>query len=164
MTAGVILSAGESSRMGTPKALLKIKGTTFLEYIKNSLLEAGASPVLIVLGHTPDLILNAVDTGSAVVLTNPDYKMGQLTSIQTAVRFLEGENADGILRCIFGVRISKIHPIEKPMIASSIPENILMGFFMRSITTAINIAPLAAPAMKDATRSPIHENTCPYID
>ena len=107
MTAGVILSAGESSRMGTPKALLQIKGMTFLEYIKNNLLKAGADPALIVLGHTPGIILDTANTDNAHVLTNPGYKMGQLTSIQTAVRYLEDKNVSGILIC----------PVDNPLVS-----------------------------------------------
>ena len=68
---------------------------------------AGADPTLIVLGHTPGLILGAVDTEGAHVLTNPDYKMGQLTSIQTAVRYLEDKNVSGILIC----------PVDNPLVS-----------------------------------------------
>ena len=51
MTAGIILAAGESRRMGTPKPLLRIKEETFLEHMIHVFHNGGAEPVIVVLGH-----------------------------------------------------------------------------------------------------------------
>ena len=74
---------------------------------------------------------------------------------------LNKKNVSEPPRFALGVKTRKRHPKEKHMIASSILAKNLKQLFIRSITIVISIAPQAAPAMKDATRSPIHENTCP---
>ena len=95
--AGVILSAGESSRMGSPKALLSYRGTTFLEHLVN-LLQGRVEPLLVVLGHGADRIRAAVRLPPQVrVLLNQDYRLGQLSSLQTAIRALEGSPVSGLL-------------------------------------------------------------------
>jgi MobA-like NTP transferase domain len=54
--AGLVLAAGESSRMGRDKALLSYRGQTFLETIVAKLREAGISRTAVVLGHHADEI------------------------------------------------------------------------------------------------------------
>ena len=56
MIAAVVLSAGESSRMGQPKALLRIDGQTFIEHIVGALKDGGIGRIIVVLGfHADDL-------------------------------------------------------------------------------------------------------------
>jgi hypothetical protein len=64
-------------------------------------------------------------------------------------------------RYVFATKNIKGNPIEKHIIARSILEKSFKQLSIRFRTFAISIAPQAAPAMKDATRRPIHENTCP---
>ena len=46
----IILAAGASRRLGQPKQLLKYRGETLLERALRAAKEAGASPVLVLLG------------------------------------------------------------------------------------------------------------------
>jgi len=95
--AAVILAAGESSRMGSPKALLAYRGTTFLEWLAGLFAEAGLEPLLVVLGHEQERIRTAVKLpDSARVLINEDYKLGQLSSLQVALRSIRGVPPSGI--------------------------------------------------------------------
>ena len=94
--AALILAAGTSSRMGTPKALLEFQGDTFLDRLIG-LFAPHCSPVLVVLGHQPDRIRAALRRVAQVrFIHNPDYPQGQLTSLQCGLRALPPE-ADGVL-------------------------------------------------------------------
>ena len=77
MIAGLILAAGESSRMGTDKATLTYRGRTFLELILHTLGEAGIEPIVIVLGHHAEDIQRKIKVEPAQVVVNPDYRSGQ---------------------------------------------------------------------------------------
>ena len=52
----IILSAGESSRMGSPKALLKIGESTFLEKIYKNLFICHFHEIIVLLGKDNDII------------------------------------------------------------------------------------------------------------
>ncbi len=87
--AGVILAAGDSRRMGQPKALLTLKGKTFLTTIINNLSEAEFNPVVVVLGNNYGVVkANLSVTDEIVLLKNPNPADGQLSSLQYAIKNL----------------------------------------------------------------------------
>lgn len=95
MTAGVILAAGASSRMGGhPKALLDYRGETFVGRLVR-VLSGVCDPVIVVLGYHAERIRPAVDP-SAMVVVNPAPERGQLSSLQTALVELP-DDADGFM-------------------------------------------------------------------
>ncbi|HEX8006671.1 MAG TPA: NTP transferase domain-containing protein, partial [Trebonia sp.] len=51
--AGILLAAGEGSRLGRPKALVELGGQTLAERGVTMLREGGADPVLVVTGAAP---------------------------------------------------------------------------------------------------------------
>jgi molybdenum cofactor cytidylyltransferase len=92
--AGLILAAGESSRMGRDKALLRYRGRTFLETILAKLREAGIERVIVVLGHHAEVIEQAIGWSVAApagvqVVVNPDYLRGQTSSLQAGLAAFE---------------------------------------------------------------------------
>ena len=100
--AGVILAAGESSRMGRDKALLPLGEHNFLAHIVEALRNQ-VSPLLIVLGHHADeieqRIREVIDPASdaIIILRNPNFQFGQLSSFQVALRHLETCPVDAAL-------------------------------------------------------------------
>jgi molybdenum cofactor cytidylyltransferase len=88
MIAGLILAAGESSRMGRDKALLPYRGRTFLETIIHTLREAGIERVAVVLGHHAEEIRRAANLEGVETVVNPDYQRGQTSSLQAGLRAL----------------------------------------------------------------------------
>jgi len=85
--AGIILAAGESTRMGSPKPLLKSGDKTFLEIAVETLKDQ-VSPLLAVLGHEAEAIQTAHPSLSVTFITNPAYREGQITSLQFGIRHL----------------------------------------------------------------------------
>jgi molybdenum cofactor cytidylyltransferase len=116
--AGVILAAGESRRMGSPKALLPYRGATFLEHLAG-LLHGRVSPLLAVLGHEADRIRAGVQLPpEARILLNPDYRLGQLSSLHVAIRALEGAGVAGLLMA----------PVDHPCVTGEIIDRLLVVF------------------------------------
>ena len=87
-TAGIILAAGTSTRMGRPKPLLTWRGEPFIRQVAHTALEAGLSPVVIVAGEHTAEIRKAVTDLRVMVIHNPDWEAGQSTSVRCGLRAL----------------------------------------------------------------------------
>ena len=120
MIAAVVLSAGESSRMGQPKALLPIDGQTFIERIVGALKQTSIARVIVILGYDADEMKQRVGHLPIEILVNPDYKLGQLSSLQVAVRHLEKTaDCDGML----------VHLVDHPYIDSGLVATMIERFY-----------------------------------
>jgi molybdenum cofactor cytidylyltransferase len=93
--AGIILAAGASSRMGTPKALLDYRGETFCNRLIR-VLGMVCDPVIVSLGYHAEEIRAAAAHGNARFVVNPDPSRGQLSSLKTALAEVPDE-AEGFL-------------------------------------------------------------------
>ena len=120
MIAAVVLSAGESSRMGRPKALLPIEGETFIGRIVASLKQTQVGKIVVVLGHNSDLLAAAIRPLAVEILINPNYQLGQLSSLQVAVRnLLPDADCDGML----------VHLVDHPYIDASLVDRMIQQFY-----------------------------------
>ena len=120
MISAVILSAGESSRMGRPKALLPIDGQTFIEKIVGALKGAQIGNVIVILGHNAEEMRRRIEHLPVEFLVNPDYKLGQLSSLQVAVRHLENTaDCDGML----------VHLVDHPYIDAKLVKVMIERFY-----------------------------------
>ncbi len=97
MIAGLILAAGESTRMGTDKALLPYRGRTFLETIVQALRDAGLERIAVVLGHHAEEIRAAANLEGVEVVVNEDYSRGQTSSLQAGLRKLASPEVEAVL-------------------------------------------------------------------
>ncbi len=100
MIAGLILAAGESSRMGRDKALLIYHGRTFLDTLIQNLRGAGIENVAVVLGHHAEEIQRAVNLANVRVAVNHDYRRGQTSSLQTGLAALEEPSLEAVILCL----------------------------------------------------------------
>jgi len=116
--AGIILAAGASSRMGTPKALLDYRGETFVARLVR-VLGACSHPVIVVLGYHADVIRQQLPVTATIVI-NPDPSRGQLSSLQTALGALPAE-AEGFA----------FIPVDSPAIAEDTVAKLARAFEQR---------------------------------
>ena len=92
----IVLAAGESRRMGFPKPLLRLNGETFLTHIAGCMLLA-VERLIIVLGAYRDTIAAAVPTDYRIsIVDNPDYGLGQLSSIKRGLAAVSAD-ADAVI-------------------------------------------------------------------
>jgi molybdenum cofactor cytidylyltransferase len=114
MIVAVVLSAGESSRMGQPKALLPIDGVPFIERIVMALRATQVEKILVVLGHNAHELRQKISDLPVTILVNNDYKQGQLSSLLVAIRYLESTDVAGDLEGIL------VHLVDHPYISASL--------------------------------------------
>lgn len=86
--AAMLLAAGFSSRMGSPKPLLPWDGRTLVEYQVAMLHEAGVTDVVVVTGHAAAVVAAALRETGARVAHNPDYAGGRAGSVRVGARAL----------------------------------------------------------------------------
>jgi len=115
--AGVILAAGESSRMGTDKALLpwppQVAGKppskdTFLSTAIRSLMSA-TDFVVIVAGKNEAVLAPIAYANGASVITNPDPSRGQFSSLQVGLHEVLNRGRDAAV----------ITLVDRPPVASA---------------------------------------------
>jgi molybdenum cofactor cytidylyltransferase len=119
MIVAVVLAAGESSRMGRPKALLRVDGQTFIERIVAALQASRVGKVLLILGHNADAIKAEIRHLPVNVVVNEDYARGQLSSLVTAIQALQREKVDGIL----------VHLVDHPFLDSGLVNRMIDRFY-----------------------------------
>ena len=118
MIAAVILAAGASRRMGSPKALLEFQGETFLNRLIRVLGNISA-PVIVVLGHHAETI-RAQTTVAARFVVNPDPERGQLSSLQTGLAEVP-QNVEGFL----------FTPVDSPAVEENTLQQLIARFQTR---------------------------------
>jgi len=79
---GLLLAAGLSVRMGTPKPLLPWCDSTLIEYQVAQLRAAGAGEIIVVLGHEAGVVEPYAERVGARVVLNPDYREGRANSLR----------------------------------------------------------------------------------
>lgn len=118
MLAAAILAAGESRRMGAPKALQMIRGGTFLE----RLLIATENPRIglrrIVLGAQAEEIRAKLPPGDAEIVVNAEWRKGQLSSIHAAIRSLPPGETEGLVLC----------PVDHPLVSPHVVTQLIEQF------------------------------------
>ena len=88
--AGMLLAAGASTRMGSPKQLLPVAGMSLLERSLTAALASRLDRLVLVLGHRAGDIECALGTvrhdARLTIVRNPDYLQGISSSLITGVK------------------------------------------------------------------------------
>jgi molybdenum cofactor cytidylyltransferase len=161
--AGVVPCAGQSTRMGTSKALLDAGGRSFLSAVVGSLVGGGCDPVVVVVGPGQEDEARRARAAGAVVLENPDPGEGPITSLRMALATL-GSAVEGV------AFLPVDHPLVAPETVATLVDALLEGdaplvlpvvegrrghpaLFRRTL-----FAELTAGGQEEGARSVVHEH------
>jgi CTP:molybdopterin cytidylyltransferase MocA len=84
MISGIVLAAGTSSRFGSTKQLLELRGKPLVVHAVDALRGAGVDEVLVVVGHDEERVREVLPAGARAI-ANPAYRDGQATSLAVAL-------------------------------------------------------------------------------
>jgi CTP:molybdopterin cytidylyltransferase MocA len=118
MIAAIILAAGESRRMGRPKALVSYRGLTFIEHLLQATQHPRIGERRVVLGAHADEIRAQFPAGRFSVVVNDEWEKGPLSSIQAALRTLPPSGIDGIMIC----------PVDHPLVSEKLVAALIDAF------------------------------------
>lgn len=95
----LILAAGTSSRMGSPKQLLTINGKTFIEIAIENAIKTTVKDVFCVLGANAEKIKSEISNQNVEFIFNKNYKKGLSSSIVFGIEYIKKQhlNFDAVL-------------------------------------------------------------------
>ena len=125
-TSAVILAAGSSTRLGTPKQSLSLEGKPILQHVIDITSACGFAEVMIVLGHAAGDIEAALSLPEgARIVVNPDHLAGQSTSLRCGMDAVEA-----------GSRAAAIFLGDQPRIEGRSIAEVLRAFASSSLPLA----------------------------
>ena len=90
----VVLAAGSSSRMGSPKQTLKFRGESLLRRAVLAAIGAGCRPVVVVTGAHSELSRREFEGLNVREVLNTSWETGMASSVRAGVKGLVDEDAD----------------------------------------------------------------------
>jgi molybdenum cofactor cytidylyltransferase len=141
---GIVLAAGESTRMGAPKALLRDgDGKTFASRIVHTFHSAGIADVTIVTGTLHTQIVQAIASDAPLGATiriarNPDPSRGQLSSLVVGLDAVDAP----------GVSAALVTLVDVPFVAASTIRAVVAAWQRTN-------APIVRPARGDRHGHPV---------
>ncbi len=96
----IILAAGSSTRLGRAKQLLAWRGKSLLKHVTDEALQAGLSPVVVILGADAEQVGAMFEPGEigespVSVIRNEDWEKGMSGGIRKGLQHLEAAGSPG---------------------------------------------------------------------
>ena len=135
----IILAAGNSSRLGEPKQLLKFNGKSLLRHVAEESVAAATAPVVVVTGSNHKTIGDEVAEFPVMLAHNPSWQQGMASSISVGLNAL--------------LKISpKLHGV---IITVSDQPFITSALFQKLIITGENTKCIVASAYDNTLGTPV---------
>jgi CTP:molybdopterin cytidylyltransferase MocA len=128
--AGVLLAAGEGTRLGTPKALVELGGRRLVDRGADLLRDGGTTPVVVVTGAAP------VTVPGVVLVPNPEWRTGMGSSLAAGLRALPAESPAAVIALV-----------DQPLIGA--------GVVRRLVAAYLDGAQLVVAAYHGRARNPV---------
>jgi molybdenum cofactor cytidylyltransferase len=135
--AGILLAAGESKRLGQPKALMDWKGKSFVRQIAETALVAKLDPVIVVTGSDAESIEAELRGLAVTIVRNKDWQRGQSSSVKAGIAALPS----GVGAALFLV-------VDQPQLSVPLIEQLIAQH-------AHSLAPIVAPLVDDHRTNPV---------
>lgn len=136
--AGVVLAAGRSSRMGSPKALLDFLGVPFAVRILEALEALEVKTRVVVLGPDAPRIQPSLAGHDFLLVENPKPETGPIASLRAALRALEPVRPSAVL----------VWPVDLPHVRVTTVERLLEAYRLKA-------APVVVPKFGDRRGHPV---------
>jgi nicotine blue oxidoreductase len=124
MIAGIVLAAGRSRRMGSPKAFLRWGDATFLERAVTALRDGGCEPVIVVTGAADDGVAREIASAAAHrgarVAVNPDPGSEQVDSLRAGL-LAAGDGGDDVEAAV-------VMPVDVPGVTAELVGAVIDAF------------------------------------
>src|SRR5205814_1406697 len=94
----------------------------FLEHLIKITRHLRVGVTRVVLGAGAEEIRTIANIDPSMVVLNPNWEQGQLSSIWEGIRSLEGLNTDGMILC----------PVDHPLVSATLISDLIAQFYLRS--------------------------------
>jgi molybdenum cofactor cytidylyltransferase len=136
----IVLAAGGSTRLGFPKQLIVYEGAPLVRRAAMAALQAGASPVVVVLGADAAMVESALSgLDSVTTVLNDKWATGLASSLATGLRaVLEETDCDAVLVTL----------ADQPLVDAAALERLLSAFDAEHrIVAAVYDGTIGVPAV-----------------
>jgi molybdenum cofactor cytidylyltransferase len=89
-TAGVLLAAGGSNRLGYPKQLISFQGIPLISHMISVIKKGGIDDLFVVVGSHSEAIISCIKE-NVQIIHNPNWEEGLSASIRSALAVIEKE-------------------------------------------------------------------------
>jgi molybdenum cofactor cytidylyltransferase len=136
MISAVVLAAGESTRMGRCKQLLRVGGKTMIEKVMENLQDSGVDEIVVVLGYMSEEVAEKLPKEGVKAVVNPRYREGQSTSMKAGLGAVD-PNVDAVI-----ILLS-----DQPFIGPNVVDELIAGYQRTR-------APIVVPTYKGRRGNP----------
>ena len=144
----ILLAAGESKRMGTPKQLLTYKGSSLIRHAATQAVKSNCDPIVIVLGANSDRISPEISDLPVQITYNTQWQQGMSASISTGINALLEMNID------FDALVVAL--ADQPLITSLVYNHLIASYYqndVKIVASSYNNT-IGVPALFDRTLIP----------